>query len=266
LARIESMEENQICVRFKQFNILSVVDWASIQVIDDPHMDESSDESDNHSLSSLSEEEELKNEKVSFGTGMGDWEKYTKGIGSKLMAKMGYTPGKGLGRMGEGRLEPVEVVVLPQGNVSLDLVMKLREKQLLKKQKQNKKLKQQNAIKTESDIKNDDLNVFEFINQKLAKSEPSKTSDELKSPPNSSKKPRDLNVQMLETHNRIQDAERQVAKYKESLIRNKNSDKKVLDQLRQKLDASEKDLQRLKKQERDLTAEKSNRKKKSDIF
>ncbi len=42
-----------------------------------------------------------------------------RGMGSKLMAKMGYEKGRGLGRLGNGRLEPVPVKVLPPG-ASLD--------------------------------------------------------------------------------------------------------------------------------------------------
>jgi hypothetical protein len=38
-----------------------------------------------------------------------------KGIGSKLLSKMGYIPGKGLGSKGEGRLDPIDVYVLPAG-------------------------------------------------------------------------------------------------------------------------------------------------------
>lgn len=64
-------------------------------------------------------------------TGLGDWEKNTKGIGSKLLMKvcellhlqlldtftlytflqMGYQPGKGLGKSLQGRAQPVEAQV-----------------------------------------------------------------------------------------------------------------------------------------------------------
>lgn len=45
----------------------------------------------------------------------GHWEKHTKGIGGKLMTKMGYVYGSGLGKEGEGRIEPVQAVVFPPG-------------------------------------------------------------------------------------------------------------------------------------------------------
>jgi len=47
---------------------------------------------------------------------MGDWEKYTKGIGSKLMQKMGYETGKGLGKSGnEGVTVPLQPSARPKG-------------------------------------------------------------------------------------------------------------------------------------------------------
>lgn len=46
---------------------------------------------------------------------LGSWERYTRGMGSKLMASMGYITGTGLGKRADGRVEPVEATVLPAG-------------------------------------------------------------------------------------------------------------------------------------------------------
>ncbi|RKO83391.1 hypothetical protein BDK51DRAFT_44021, partial [Blyttiomyces helicus] len=51
----------------------------------------------------------------SDGTPFGDWEAHTKGIGSRLMLKMGYRMGSGLGRHAEGIVRPVEVRILSSG-------------------------------------------------------------------------------------------------------------------------------------------------------
>lgn len=59
-------------------------------------------------------------------TKLGDWEKHTKGIGSRLMMKMGYVTGSGLGKTSDGRVEPVSATVYPQGK-SLDWCMDKRQ-------------------------------------------------------------------------------------------------------------------------------------------
>lgn len=41
--------------------------------------------------------------------------KFLKGVGSKLMQKMGYILGTGLGKNSEGLVDPVSAVVLPSG-------------------------------------------------------------------------------------------------------------------------------------------------------
>ena len=79
---------------------------------------------------------------------------------------MGYIHGQGLGKEGEGRVAPVEVFVLPEGHISLDRVMELKEKKLLKK----KKLELGKTSKSDSTAtKEDNTDVFDFINQTLLK-------------------------------------------------------------------------------------------------
>ena len=46
-----------------------------------------------------------------FNTGVGNWEMHTKGIGSKIMMKMGFEPGKGLGKTLQGINAPVEATL-----------------------------------------------------------------------------------------------------------------------------------------------------------
>lgn len=43
-----------------------------------------------------------------LGKGLGEWEKHTRGIGAKLLMKMGYEAGKGLGKNLQGRADIVE--------------------------------------------------------------------------------------------------------------------------------------------------------------
>ena len=55
------------------------------------------------------------NHHQSLGKGFGEWEKHTRGIGAALLLKMGYQPGKGLGKTGEGRTEIVEAYLRKKG-------------------------------------------------------------------------------------------------------------------------------------------------------
>lgn len=57
---------------------------------------------------------------------LGEWEKYTRGFGSRMLQKYGYVLGTGLGHEGAGIVVPISAQVLPAGR-SLDHCMALRE-------------------------------------------------------------------------------------------------------------------------------------------
>lgn len=57
-------------------------------------------------------------------TNVGSFEVHTKGFGSKMMAKMGYVEGEGLGKDGKGMSKPIEVIQRPK---SLGLGMNFEE-------------------------------------------------------------------------------------------------------------------------------------------
>ena len=52
---------------------------------------------------------------VGSSLGFASFERFTNGIGSRLMGRMGWVEGMGLGRERQGRAEPVQAVKRPKG-------------------------------------------------------------------------------------------------------------------------------------------------------
>jgi hypothetical protein len=50
----------------------------------------------------------------SHQVGFGEFEKHTKGVGLRILTKMGYEKGKGLGCIGQCILNPIEVEERPR--------------------------------------------------------------------------------------------------------------------------------------------------------
>jgi len=60
------------------------------------------------------EAEETHRKGVTSSANIGSFEEHSTGFGSKMMAKMGYMEGGGLGKNGQGMAQPVEVIQRPK--------------------------------------------------------------------------------------------------------------------------------------------------------
>ncbi|XP_050052165.1 zinc finger CCCH-type with G patch domain-containing protein isoform X1 [Dermacentor andersoni] len=207
------------------------------------------------------------------GLPLGAWEKHTKGIGSKLMEKMGYVWGQGLGIRGNGRTEPVEAVVLPAGK-SLDKCMELKElgmtqdsakvqrKMLLKMKREEEKIERRyhKAAQPES--------VFDFLNGQIFSKKDSKNAGEqynIQKEANSSQdlksvSMRGLGIEALQVTEAIKRAEREIVRLGHSSARNKDRDKVMHAQVEKKIEEQRQLIRQLQSKERSIAAEQQHRK------
>ncbi|KAL1463328.1 hypothetical protein WDU94_015088 [Cyamophila willieti] len=162
-------------------------------------------------------------------TRLGDWEKYTKGMGSKLMMKMGYVIGSGLGKNSEGRVEPVETYILPQGK-SLDYCMNLREKcgggeDIFKMEKMNKRITMRQEKKSkqnyESAVRKEKQDVFGFLNKNLNQT-PVPSSVDTSSSSDLNHANTNLNVETFKIAEKIKKHEKQLGELNKSLKRHES--------------------------------------------
>ncbi|XP_049804669.1 zinc finger CCCH-type with G patch domain-containing protein isoform X2 [Schistocerca nitens] len=203
---------------------------------------------------------------------LGEWEKHTKGIGSRLMAQMGYVTGSGLGKFGEGRIEPVEAVILPPGK-SLDHCMNLREKagdngnifSMERRLKKIRKRQEKQRIKQYEEDKGK-IDLFSFLNTHLsgntAKSKPGVSTVKTAAVPGTSslktQSARGLNVASLQIGEGIRRAERDLAHLNESLSRHSKGSV-TYKTLLAKQEEKKKELMMLKTSESAVNNERSQR-------
>ncbi|XP_054158036.1 zinc finger CCCH-type with G patch domain-containing protein-like [Oppia nitens] len=206
---------------------------------------------------------------------MAEWEAHTKGIGSKLLMKMGYVWGQGLGQNGRGIVEPIEAYVFPTGK-SLDTCMELRDKHLSGddlKQKIKAKAKSRRIQKSiangynrvnNNNNSNKKTDVFDFINTKIfAKTSSSSTSTKtITSSSSSDTKSIDtkqlktsniqsLNITLFKVTEDLSKADNELKRLKDSMVRHKNrSDSGLMySQLKEKVDKQIQLIANLKKKE-----------------
>ncbi|XP_011191548.1 zinc finger CCCH-type with G patch domain-containing protein [Zeugodacus cucurbitae] len=200
---------------------------------------------------------------------LGEWEKYTRGIGSKIMAKMGYVHGTGLGSDGSGIVIPVTAQILPQG-YSLDRCMELREAangdkdyfSIEKKlQQQKKKQENINAKAYERELQRTD--VFSFINDNIL-SGGSEIKKAKKNISLSNETTKSLNVASVRLADDIRRKEREIAKIRQSMARNSvGSD--VYKRTQQQLQIKTQELKDLQREETVLSKEQASRKTKDKL-
>ncbi|XP_027757604.1 zinc finger CCCH-type with G patch domain-containing protein [Empidonax traillii] len=194
----------------------------------------------------------------------GGWEAHTRGIGSKLLVQMGYEFGKGLGKNSQGRVEPVQAVVLPRGK-SLDQCA-----EVLQKKKQGKldpgksrKCRAKGNSSGQSGGRKPPRNVFDFLNEKLrGKSSgdkaggmalPQRNSKEIYHASKSTRKV--LSVHLFQTAEEIEQTLRDIRGIQQALERNTGRHSVAAARLEEKLANAHKKLGQLQAQEARLQRE-----------
>lgn len=194
------------------------------------------------------------------------WEAHTRGIGSKLLAQMGYELGKGLGKNGEGRVEPVLAVVLPKGK-SLDqcaeILQKKREGKLDPAKPRKHRAKGSRAARSSARSSKPTRNVFDFLNEKFQSKDSSeqegglapleRTSKEIYHASKSTK--RALSVRLFQTMEKIEQTQKDIRGIQEALARNIGRHTIATAQLEEKLAKAHKTLGELRAQESSLQRE-----------
>nr|KAF6424258.1 zinc finger CCCH-type and G-patch domain containing [Rousettus aegyptiacus] len=191
------------------------------------------------------------------------WEVHTRGIGSRLLAKMGYEFGKGLGRHAEGRVEPIHAVVLPRGQ-SLDQCAKvLRQTAKGGKAGPSRPPKCRGRGRSPRG-RPPPRSVFDFLNEKLQGEAPGapdtgaapagrRSGKELYHASRDAK--RALSLRLLQTEERIEQAQRDVRGIQEALARNAGRHSATVAQLQEKLAGAQRQLGQLRAQEAGLQRE-----------
>lgn len=191
----------------------------------------------------------------------GGWEAHTRGIGSKLMLKMGYEYGKGLGKLQEGRVEPVMAVVLPKGK-SLDECAELTQRRSRSTAAKDGSEKVRRKRRRPRAATGGRQTVFDFLNNKLG-GESGRAAGAVAPAALSGVEAyrggkgtkRSLNVRLFQAAERVSQTEREIQKLNETLGRQTGRDASRVKQLEEKLSAARRLLEQQKAQELSIQRE-----------
>ncbi|XP_063064360.1 zinc finger CCCH-type with G patch domain-containing protein [Engraulis encrasicolus] len=195
----------------------------------------------------------------------GGWEIHTRGIGSRLLMKMGYEQGKGLGKSLEGRVEPVQAMVIPRGDLASlegcgELARSLAMKPRPPKDKDSAPLpKKKLKRKSGGGGGEGKPNVFDFLNAKLGAAQSRPQARPSAAPRDAYRggksDTRAMNVQLFKATEGIAQTEKEIQQIRHSLSRKAGRDAAVIGRLEEKLAAAQKRLTQLKAQEQQLQSQ-----------
>lgn len=190
------------------------------------------------------------------------WEVHTRGIGSRLLAKMGYEFGKGLGRHAEGRVEPVHAVVLPRGK-SLDQCAETLQRAAGGRKAAAHRPPRCRGRGRRPGGRPPPRTVFDVLNEKLQGRAPGalepgappagRSSKELYHASKSTR--RALSLRLLQTEGKIEQAQRDIRGLQQALARHAGRHSTTVAQLEEKLAGARRQLGQLRAQEAGLQRE-----------
>jgi len=79
---------------------------------------------------------------------LGDWEKHTRGVGSKLLLSMGYKMGTGLGASGDGIVKPLNLANAQRGVHGLGFEKETKNKSKRRKKESREPTKNEGTVFT----------------------------------------------------------------------------------------------------------------------
>lgn len=181
------------------------------------------------------------------------WEQHTRGVASKMMARMGYRQGMGLGVSGQGMVDPIPVKVLPPKQ-SLDHAVAATTKEDGKsigrdkkrsrggKRKRDKKFAE---LARAAKVEEEERSVFSFMNSQLVNQDvtdgsANKARKESSGQASGHAKKEDRRS-LLAYDDEVKDLKSQVGKLEEMVKRNRK-DKAVHDAASRKLEQTRKAL------------------------